>query len=98
MFFFVYKIICYQEEDSDSNAVVAECALDRLACGLGGKSVFPHIMSITPTMLQSPDWKHRHAALMAISASGEGCHKQMEPYLPQVMDGVINFIQDPHPR
>eukprot|EP00088_Acartia_fossae_P049518 TRINITY_DN5459_c0_g1_i1.p1 TRINITY_DN5459_c0_g1~~TRINITY_DN5459_c0_g1_i1.p1 ORF type:complete len:1108 (-),score=360.91 TRINITY_DN5459_c0_g1_i1:577-3870(-) len=86
------------EEDSDSNAVVAECALDRLACGLGGKSVFPHILSITPTMLQSQDWKHRHAALMAISASGEGCHKQMEPYLAQVMDGVINFIQDPHPR
>jgi len=87
-----------EEEDSDSNAVVAECALDRLACGLGGKTVFPHIMSITPTMLQSEDWKIRHAALMAISASGEGCHKQMEPYLSQVMDGVINFIQDPHPR
>ena len=44
------------------------------------------------------DWKYRHAALMAISASGEGCHKQMEPFLQQVMDGVINFIQDPHPR
>jgi len=87
-----------EEEDSDSNAVVAESALDRLACGLGGKSVFPHIMSITPTMLQSSQWTHRHAALMAISASGEGCHKQMEPYLPQVMEGVINYIQDPHPR
>ena len=35
---------------------------------------------------------------MAISASGEGCHKQMEPFLPQVMDGVLNYIQDPHPR
>ena len=44
------------------------------------------------------DWKYRHAALMAISASGEGCHKQMEPFLSQVMDGVINYIQDPHPR
>ena len=41
-----------QEEDSDSNAVVAESALDRLACGLGGKTVFPHIMQITPNMLQ----------------------------------------------
>jgi len=87
-----------EEEDSDSNSVVAESALDRLACGLGGKTVFPHIMQITPTMLQNPDWKYRHAALMAISASGEGCHKQMEPFLQQVMDGVINFIQDPHPR
>jgi len=87
-----------EEEDSDSNAVVAESALDRLACGLGGKTVFPHIMRLTPTMLQSQDWKHRHAALMAISASGEGCHKQMEPFLDQVMEGVIKFIMDPHPR
>jgi len=87
-----------EEEDSDSNAVVAESALDRLACGLGGKSVFPHIIRLTPNMLQSQDWKHRHAALMAISASGEGCHKQMEPHLDTVMDGVIKFILDPHPR
>lgn len=87
-----------QEEDNDSNAVVAESALDRLACGLGGKSIFPHILQMTPTMLQNPDWKFRHAALMAISAAGEGCHKQMEPFLGQVMEGVMNFIQDPHPR
>jgi hypothetical protein len=35
---------------------------------------------------------------MAISASGEGCHKQMEPFLTQVMEGVLNYVQDPHPR
>ena len=87
-----------QEEDNDSNAVVAESALDRLACGLGGKTVFPHILQMTPAMLQHADWKYRHAALMAISASGEGCHKQMEPFLEQVMEGVMNYIADPHPR
>lgn len=37
----------------------------------------------------------RHAALMAISAIGEGCHKQMESLLPQIMDGVIQYLQDP---
>lgn len=37
----------------------------------------------------------RHAALMAISAIGEGCHKQMEALLPQIMDGVIQYLQDP---
>lgn len=46
-------------------------------------------------MLQNPDWKYRYAALMAISAVGEGCHKQMEYMLPQFMDGVLNFLQDP---
>jgi len=32
---------------------------------------------------------------MAISAVGEGCHKQMEALLPQIMDGVIQYLQDP---
>jgi len=72
--------------------------LDRLACGIGGKTIFPQIMALTPTMLQQSDWKCRHAALMAISACGEGCHKQMEPFLDQVMDAVMNYITDPHPR
>jgi len=86
------------DDDSDSNAVVAESALDRMACGLGGKTMFPHILNATPQMLQQADWKYRHGALMAISATGEGCHKQMEAYLPQIMDTVMNFINDPHPR
>lgn len=86
------------DDDSDSNSVVAESALDRMACGLGGKTVFPQILGLTPSMLQQADWKCRHAALMAISAAGEGCHKQMEEYLPQIMEGVMNFINDPHPR
>lgn len=72
------------EEDNDSNSVVAESSLDRLACGLGGKTVLPHINATLSQMLQSENWKCRHAALMAISAVGEGCHKQMEVMLPQV--------------
>lgn len=36
----------------------------------------------------------RHAGLMAISAVGEGCHKQMEALLPQIMDLVIQRLQD----
>lgn len=86
------------EDDSDSPNVIAESALDRLACGLGGKTMLPVIVENIPTMLANPDWRYRHAALMAISAVGEGCHKQMEAMLPQIMDGVLNFLQDPHPR
>ncbi|XP_075236845.1 karyopherin beta 3 [Lycorma delicatula] len=86
------------EDDNDSNNVVAESALDRLACGLGGKTILPQIVENIPSMLSNPDWKYRHAALMAISAVGEGCHKQMEAMLPQIMEGVLNFLSDSHPR
>ena len=47
------------EEDNDSNNVVAESALDRLACGLGGKTMLPHIVQNIPSMLSNPDWKYR---------------------------------------
>jgi len=34
-----------------SNAIAGESALDRLACGLGGKTMLPHILSNIPQML-----------------------------------------------
>jgi hypothetical protein len=42
----------------------------------------------------SADWKYRHAALMAISAAGEGCHKQMEAILENIVDAALPFLQD----
>ncbi|XP_023288380.1 importin-5 isoform X2 [Orussus abietinus] len=86
------------EENSDSNTVAAESALDRLACGLGGKTILPQIIQNIPSMLSNSDWKYRYAALMAISAVGEGCHKQMELILPELLEGVMQYLQDPHPR
>lgn len=87
-----------EDDDTMDNNVIAESALDRLACGLGGKAVLPHIVSNISTMLANPDWKQRHAALMAISAAGEGCHKQMETMLDNIMQAVLNYLNDPHPR
>lgn len=87
-----------EEDDSGENNVIAESALDRLACGLGGKAILPHIMTNIPNMLHSEDWKYRHAALMAISAAGEGCRKQIEALLDSITQGVLKFLLDPHPR
>ncbi|KAH8294819.1 hypothetical protein KR018_003373 [Drosophila ironensis] len=86
------------DDDHSDNNVIAESSLDRLACGLGGKVILPHVMSALPAMLGHADWKHRFAALMAISAIGEGCHKYMEAILDEVMAGVLNFLRDSHPR
>lgn len=85
-------------DDTGDNNVIAESSLDRLACGLGGKMVLPHVMNALPAMLSHSDWKQRYAALMAISAIGEGCHKKMEAILDQIVSGVINYLNDPHPR
>ncbi|XP_052214366.1 importin-5-like isoform X7 [Dreissena polymorpha] len=87
-----------ENEDDDSNAVAGESALDRLCCALTGVTMLQHILANIPQMLQNSDWRYRHAALMAISACGEGCHAQMETMLGNVLDCVLPFLKDPHPR
>ena len=49
-------------------------------------------------LLSSPEWKSRHAALMAISVIGEGCHTQMEALLPNIVPSIVPFLEDSHPR
>ncbi|XP_053719016.1 importin-5 [Synchiropus splendidus] len=87
-----------EDDDFDSNAVAGECALDRIACGLGGKIILPMIKQHIMQMLQNPDWKYRHAGLMALPAIGEGCHQQMETILNEIVSLVLIFCSDPHPR
>lgn len=77
------------------NYVTAESALDRMCCGLGGKIMLGLIVDQVPLMLNSPDWRKRHAALMAVSSAGEGCHKQMEQMLEQVVCAVLTYLTDP---
>ncbi|CAG0914081.1 unnamed protein product, partial [Notodromas monacha] len=87
-----------EDDDNDDIAVTAESAIDRIACGLGGKSVVNTILAALPMMFAAQEWEARHAALMALSAVGEGCQKQMEAFLPSIMVEVVKFMQDPHPR
>ena len=54
-----------------------------------------HPLTLPP---HTEDWHYRHAALMAISAVGEGCEKQMAPILGEVVSAVLPYIQDQHPR
>ncbi|KAK7893324.1 hypothetical protein WMY93_022476 [Mugilogobius chulae] len=87
-----------EDDDFDSNAVAGESALDRIACGLGGKIILPIIKQHIMQMLQNSDWKYRHAGLMALSAIGEGCHQQMETILGDIVRVVLEYCADPHPR
>lgn len=57
-----------------------------------------HILTCTMCSSPSEDWRYRHAALMAISAVGEGCEKQMFPILGEVVNAVLPYVQDRHHR
>lgn len=77
---------------------MGESTLDRLARTVGGKSVVPVCFQFIPQMLQSSDWQQRRAALMTISSIGEGCVKVMKPELGNIMQTILPYSKDPHPR
>uniref|UniRef100_A0A0R3TTP8 TOG domain-containing protein n=1 Tax=Rodentolepis nana TaxID=102285 RepID=A0A0R3TTP8_RODNA len=87
-----------EEDEEDSNAITAEMALDRFACAMVSQVVLDEITQTVPIMLEDPDWRKRHAGLMAVSACGEGCHKQMEGMLGSIIQAVIPRMADPEPR
>ncbi|CAG8558443.1 24474_t:CDS:10, partial [Racocetra persica] len=74
------------DDDNDENYVMGEHAMDRLARNIGGKAVLPIAFNYIPSMLGSEKWQQRHAALMAISAIGEGCVKIMEAELGKIIE------------
>ena len=87
------------EEDTEiTNYDVGEEALDRLAIAMGGKAMVPVLFEKIQQLIKSADWKQRHAALMAISQSGEGCEKQMAENLASIVTMIVGHFADQHPR
>ncbi|KAK0713787.1 armadillo-type protein [Lasiosphaeria miniovina] len=86
------------QEESDHNHVAGEHCMDRLANKLGGLVILMPTFRWLPQMMQSPAWRDRHAALMAISAISEGCREQMIGELKPVLELVVPALRDPHPR
>ncbi|KAI3384766.1 hypothetical protein SNEBB_007003 [Seison nebaliae] len=87
-----------EDEDQDSDPIIGESCLDRLSCALQGKMIVEPLFKMIERMLESESWKERYAALMAISASGEGSLKEMEKMLESIVFAVCSFGNDAHPR
>lgn len=94
----------YEKGDDEDNSeyTLFDCgqeSLDRIAIALGGKAVLPVAEAIIPSFLANEgSWVHRHAALLALSQIGEGCQKQIEVKLGQVINLALARFRDPHPR
>ncbi|KAE9552189.1 hypothetical protein FO519_004604 [Halicephalobus sp. NKZ332] len=88
-------------EDDIEEEIVAlgETSLDRIACSLGPKPVFPAAYRVIGTYIRSQDWKERHAGIFGLSTIGEGCKRQMEPHVREiVVDALLPMLKDEHPR
>jgi hypothetical protein len=87
------------EEEAASDEGIAGEALDRVALALGGATILPALWPLVQEHLGSPDWKKRRAALVCLSCIAEGCVRQFEGQLGELVALTCRHLaQDPHHR
>ncbi|VDN18283.1 unnamed protein product [Gongylonema pulchrum] len=86
------------DENGEDSAGIGESSLDRIACSLGGFVLDPFLPTVLRLMQDVSNWKNRYAAIMAISTIGEGCKRQMEPIIVKIVNDILRYLVDPHPR
>lgn len=77
------------DEDGDPYAewTVRKCcaaAVDMMASHFGD-DILPIILPILQRELESTEWKHREAGILALGAIAEGCQSGIEPHLPMLV-------------
>ena len=92
----------YSEQEQgmeDENAAVGEEALERLAAGLGGRTVGPLVISLVEQYASSPDAAYRRAAVATLCRLAEGASKIFQKsYLTTTFDFLQSSLQDASPR
>lgn len=77
------------DDDLDlSNYDVGLESLDRISLSVGGQYVQPTAFKYIPQFLNGANWKQRHAGLMAIAQTAEGCADQYQAHL-QTLVGYV---------
>ena len=83
----------------DENAAVGEEAIERVAAGLGGRCVGPHVISAVQQYAASQDPAQRRAAVAALCRLAEGAAKIFQKsYLATTFEFLSSALQDSSPR
>lgn len=89
----------YSEEPCDDNSAVGEEAIERIAAGMGGKSVAPLVFAqVQVYAANAGSAMHRRSAVAAMSRLGEGSPKVFKGYLKSALDFLLPAISDSSPR
>ncbi len=89
-----WKCQSYANDDFDEDAEAGDEAMERIATGLGGKSVTEVVLTRVQQFLQKPEWKYRRAAVAAVCRLAEGSTKFFTKYLSSVVSFLTTCLQD----
>lgn len=88
----------YIYESYEENYFIGEEALERLANGIGGKTIAPVILNYVQQYMSHANFKYRRGAVSAVCRLAEGSKKFFEKeYLMISLDFILQALNDPSP-
>eukprot|EP01055_Gregarina_sp_Pseudo9_P004445 Gregarina_sp_Pseudo_9__4444@NODE_45_length_5109_cov_42_945957_g42_i0_p1_GENE_NODE_45_length_5109_cov_42_945957_g42_i0NODE_45_length_5109_cov_42_945957_g42_i0_p1_ORF_typecomplete_len954_score205_07HEAT_EZ/PF13513_6/2_3e02HEAT_EZ/PF13513_6/1_9e03HEAT_EZ/PF13513_6/1_2e12HEAT_EZ/PF13513_6/1_1HEAT_EZ/PF13513_6/0_088HEAT_EZ/PF13513_6/5_7e07HEAT_EZ/PF13513_6/2_3Vac14_Fab1_bd/PF12755_7/4_9e03Vac14_Fab1_bd/PF12755_7/0_21Vac14_Fab1_bd/PF12755_7/8_2e03Vac14_Fab1_bd/PF12755_7/2_3e02Vac14_Fab1_bd/PF12755_7/4 len=74
----------------------AALSLDALSLSFRGK-ILPLCLSLIESRLGSPQWEIRESGVLALGAISKGCLKELDQYIPNVLNMLIELSNDSKP-
>eukprot|EP00835_Amoeboradix_gromovi_P000319 NODE_11_length_46995_cov_0.451872.p2 type:complete len:788 gc:universal NODE_11_length_46995_cov_0.451872:18568-20931(+) len=91
------EFAAFEEDDAQSNYIVAEMALDRLSRALVD-ALLPMVMNSLNSMLNDSKWNVRYGAFMCLSSIAEGCISSLTEEMDELVALITKYFTDPNPR
>lgn len=82
----------YSAELPDDPCAVGEEALERLASGIGGRSILQPTLTLVEQYMTQQDSRYRRAAIAALGRLSEGCSKEFSSVLSTAMRLLLNSL------
>ncbi|KAJ3429355.1 karyopherin (importin) beta [Anaeramoeba flamelloides] len=88
-----------QNEFANSNSYLAETALSRISREIGKDLMLKYMNEYVTSFLSSEEsWQKRYAGIRCLSSICEGCGYSLSDDLGEIINLLIPFFSDEHPR
>jgi len=84
----------YSEEDMDEDCSAGEDAIERMASGMGGRTLAEPVLGLVTQYFGHGDWKYRRAAVAGLTRLAEGAAQVFQPNLDTTLQFLCAAIAD----
>lgn len=84
----------YSEEDMDEDCSAGEDAIERMAAGMGGRTLAEPVLGLVSQYFSQSNWKYRRAAVAGLTRLAEGATQVFQPHLETTLQFLCAAISD----
>ena len=88
----------YSDEAMDEDCSAGDDAIERMATGMGGRTLAEPVLSLVQQFFVQSEWKYRRAAIAGLTRLAEGSTQVFKPYVDTALQFLGSAVSDVSPR